>query len=108
MRVSWILAVLVVGVALTGCLTDGDGTPGGPTPAPEFGEWIGMTGYPLVTTEQVGDIAAGARVRVSHAEFRDNAWIYTVVAEDEVTIAEATDAQLELSPDVTPGPTPTS
>ncbi|MBN1311915.1 MAG: hypothetical protein JXB30_10890 [Anaerolineae bacterium] len=82
-----------------------DVTPG-PTPIALFDDYIGM-GYLLITTEQVGNIAAGTRVRISHGIPQYNGWLYAIVAQDEVSTAEAREDQLALAPDVTPGPSPT-
>jgi hypothetical protein len=79
----------------------------GPTPTAQFGSYIGM-GYLLMTTEQVGNIPAGARVMISHASRDENGWLYFIMAQDEVTFAEARENQLTLAPHVTPGPTPTA
>lgn len=79
----------------------------GPMPTSDF-QGAGGMGYLLMTTEQVGAIPAGARVRLSHSQFNGDAWIYVIVAEDGVTTAEARAYQITYAPDVTPGPTPTS
>jgi len=79
----------------------------GPTPVALFNAYIGM-GYSLVTTEQVGGIAAGTRVRISHGIHHYTGWLYGIVAEDGVTTAEAREDQLALAPDATPGSTPTA
>jgi len=78
-----------------------------PFPTLIYGESIGM-GYMLITTEPIGDMPAGARVRISHARFDGSQWQYYVVAEDEQTMAWASASQLTYAPDVTPGPTPTA
>lgn len=78
----------------------------GPTPIAQFESYIGM-GYLLITTEQVGNIPAGARVRISHASRDEYGWLYFIVAQDEVTTAEARDNQLTPAPYATPGPSPT-
>lgn len=77
-----------------------------PTPIAQFGSYIGM-GFLLMTTEQVENIPAGMRVRISYASRDDIGWIYFIVAQDEVTSAEARDDQLTLAPYATPGPSPT-
>lgn len=87
-------------------LTYAPGVTPGPTPTALFGSYIGM-GFLLMTTEQVGNIPAGARVRISHASRDDNGWIYFIVAQDEVTMAEAREHQLTVAPYATPGPSPT-
>lgn len=78
-----------------------------PTPTAVFGSLIGMGGYPLVTTEQVGSLQPGTRVRISSALFDGQGWLYQIVAMDERTIADARERQLAYAPDVTPGLTPT-
>jgi hypothetical protein len=78
-----------------------------PLPTLMYGDSIGM-GYVLVTTEPIGDMPAGTRVRISHAQFNDSQWQYYVVAEDEQTMAWATASQLTYAPNMTPGPTPTA
>jgi hypothetical protein len=78
-----------------------------PTPTAVYGDGIGI-GYVMVTTEQVGPIPAGARVRVSHAWYDGSSWIYAIMAEDEVSYAEARTWQLAYAPGYTPGPIPTA
>jgi hypothetical protein len=78
-----------------------------PTPTAAYGDGIGI-GYVLVTTEQVGPIPAGVRVRISHAWYDGSSWIYAIMAEDEVSYAEAHTWQLAYAPDFTPGPPPTA
>jgi hypothetical protein len=86
-------------------------TPESPTPTPVptliYGESIGM-GYMMITTEPIGDMPAGTRVRISHAQFDGSQWQYYVVAEDEQRMAWASASQLTYAPNVTPGPTPTA
>ena len=83
-------------------------SPGAPTPTPSLRAYIGASGYSLVTAESIGDIPAGAWVRISHAYFDGRDTVYGIVAEDERTTAEARERQLILSPDAVPGaPTPT-
>ncbi len=79
-----------------------DVTPG-PTPTPAFGAYIGLAGYPLLTTEDVGPIPAGSRVRLSASRFDGRSTLYDVVMQDERRAAEARQDQLVLAPDVTPG-----
>ena len=79
--------------------------PATPTAAYQYG--IG-SGYVMVTTEQVGAIPAGVRVRISHAWYDGSSWIYAVMAEDEASYAEARSWQLAFAPDFTPGPIPTA
>ena len=83
-----------------------DVTPG-PTPTAQFGSSIGM-GYRFVTTEDVGPIPAGARVGIGSAWFDGTDWVYSIVAEDGRTTADARGSQLAYAPNVTPGPTPTA
>jgi hypothetical protein len=80
-----------------------DVTPG-PTPTAVYGSWIGSGGY-LRTTEQVGAIPAGARVRIGSAWFDGFDWVYQVVAEDGYTTAEVRTYQLAY--DTLPVYTPT-
>jgi hypothetical protein len=86
-------------------------TPQSPTPTPVptliYGESIGM-GYMMITTESIGDLPVGTRVRISHAQFDGSQWQYYVVAEDEQRTAWAYASQLTYAPNVTPGPTPTA
>ncbi len=77
----------------------------GPTPTFAFS---GASGYVLITLTQVGDIPAGASVRVSHSWYDGTTWIYYIVAQDTQREAEARQDQLAYAPDVTPGPTPTA
>jgi hypothetical protein len=78
-------------------------SPATPSAAYQYG--IG-TGFVMVTTQQVGAIPMGARVRISHAWYDGTGWIYGIVAEDDETYAEAREWQLSFAPDVTPGPIP--
>jgi hypothetical protein len=80
-------------------------TPGAPTPTAGL-QGAGM-GYRYVTTEQVGDIPAGTSVAVSMMWMRENVWVYGIVTESGL-YGEAHESQLRLSPDITPGPTPTT
>jgi hypothetical protein len=64
-------------------------------------------GYVLITTVQVGSIPAGTNVRIGGMWY-DGVWHYTIVAEGEQLQAEATEDQLAVAPDITPGPTPIS
>ncbi len=82
-----------------------DYTPG-PTPMMQFGSSIGM-GYLMITTTAVGDIPANTRVRISHASYDGQGWLYFIVAEDEVRTGQARENQITYAPNVTPGPTPT-
>src|SRR5574341_2176418 len=86
-----------------------DSPTGGPLPTPTaaFGSLIGLGGYPLITTEQVGSIPPGTRVRISSALFDGQGWLYQIVAIDEQTMADAREHQLAYAADFTPGPTPT-
>jgi hypothetical protein len=72
-----------------------DVTPG-PTPTAVYDDFIG-TGYALRTTERVGSIPAGARVRISAGWFDGFGWMYDIVAEDGTT-AQARTAQLVVDP----------
>lgn len=83
-------------------------TPLIPTPTAHFNSSIGVSGYPLITTEQVGVIPANTRVRVSSAYLGMEGWIYTVVMVDEKTAADAKESQLAYAPGIEPGPTPTA
>jgi hypothetical protein len=87
-----------------------DVTPG-PTPTAYFGALIG-SGISLRTTEQVGAIPAGTRVRIGSAWFDGMDWYYSVVAEDGFTTAEARTSQLTYDtlpvPAYSPTPTPTA
>jgi hypothetical protein len=78
----------------------------GATPTAGFDSALRDGGYVLVTNEQVGNIAAGTEVRISHATFTGTSWIYTVVARDGSTVADAYEYQLRYAPDITPGATP--
>lgn len=79
-----------------------------PTTTMAFSGEIGSSFF-MVTTEQVGAIPAGTRVRISHAMMRTSGqWVYVIVAQDETTIAEAFEWQLTYAPGVTPGMTPTA
>jgi hypothetical protein len=80
-----------------------DITPGAPTPTAAFQYAIGMGAYNLLLKEAVGPFPAGTRVRVSHAWFTGTEWRYFVVAQDEVTSAEVSEAVLQYAPEVTPG-----
>jgi hypothetical protein len=82
-----------------------DEIPGAPTPTAGL-QGVGM-GYRYVTTEQVGDIPAGTEVAISMMWIRANVWVYDIVTESGIH-AEAFESQLRLSPDITPGPTPTT
>jgi hypothetical protein len=85
-----------------------DVTPNAPIPTGVYDSFIGMGGYPVVTTEQLDEIPAGTRVRISHSELHYTGWLYVIVAEDERRIASGVRSdQLTLAPDVTFGPTPT-
>jgi hypothetical protein len=77
------------------------------TPTAAYGDGIGI-GYVLVTTEQVGPIPAGARVRISHAWYDGSSWLYGIMAEDEVSYGEARTWQIAYAPGYTPGPIPTA
>jgi hypothetical protein len=83
-----------------------DVTPG-PIPPAAYGAAIGM-GYLMVTTDQIGAIPAGTRVRISHAWHDGYRWMYYIVTQDEHTTADAYEWQIAYAPDVTPGPTPTA
>jgi hypothetical protein len=76
----------------------------GPTPTALYGSSIGM-GYALITTEPVGPIPAGAQVRIGSAWFDGTDWVYSIVAEDGQTTADARQWQLTYAPP--PAPTPT-
>ncbi len=79
----------------------------GPIPTSVFNNYPG--GYPLITLEQIGQIPANSRVRISHSWYDSiDGWIYVIVAQDEQTTAEAHEYQLMFAPGVTPGPTPTA
>lgn len=65
-------------------------------------------GYVLVTTVQVGDIPAGTNVRIGGMRYDGSVWHYQIAAEGEQLFAEATQDQLAVAPDITPGPTPTA
>jgi hypothetical protein len=80
-----------------------------PTPTAVFDLALRSGGYDLMTTEQVGDIPANARVRINSAQFDGSQWLYDVVAKDGQTRGLAYDYQLQYAPGVTPGaPTPTA
>ena len=49
---------------------------------------------PPPTTEQVGAIPTGTRVRISHAWYENSGWIYAIMSEDETTFAEAHEWQI--------------
>lgn len=77
------------------------------TPTAAYGGSIGMSGYNLMTTEQVGAIPAGTRVRIGSAYFTGTEWMYQISTQDEQTTAEAREAQLAYAPpDVAPTETP--
>ena len=84
-------------------------TPGAPTPTAGFHGYMGMNNYPALTKEQIGDIPANTRVRVSVGHFDGREWIYQVVMENETTFAEARQSQLEFAAGFPPEgiPTPT-
>lgn len=79
----------------------------GPTPAAAYQSAIGM-GYIMFTTDQVGAIPVGTRVRISHATYDGYGWLYYIVTQDGQEVVEAHEWQLSYAPDVTPGPTPTA
>jgi hypothetical protein len=79
--------------------------PATPTAAYQYG--IG-SGYVMVTTDQVGAIPPGTRVRVSHAWYDGSSWLYGIMADDDLTYAEAREWQIAYAPDYTPGPPPTA
>lgn len=84
-----------------------DYVPYAATPAAQFSNYIGMSGYNLVTTQQVGNIAPNTRVRVSSAYYDGYHWHYTIVSEGEAANADALDSQLTYAPGTTPNaPTP--
>ncbi|NWG76282.1 MAG: hypothetical protein HXY24_17045 [Rubrivivax sp.] len=64
------------------------------------------SGYLFITTEAVGSIPAGARVRIGSAWFDGIAWVYTIVTEDGRTTAEARESQLTYALPATATPTP--
>jgi hypothetical protein len=77
------------------------------TPTAAYGGSIGMSGYNLMTTEQVGAIPAGTRVRIGSAYFTGSEWIYQIATQDEQTTADAHESQLAYAPpDVAPTATP--
>ncbi len=76
------------------------------TPTARFDQAGG--GYVLITTVQVGDIPAGTNVRIGGMWYDGSLWHYQIAAEGEQLFAEATEDQLAMAPDITPGPTPTS
>jgi putative zinc finger protein len=82
---------------------------GTPTPSPsDLSSMIGM-GYVFITTENVGAIPSGSRVRISSATQDANGdWLYLIVTQDEQLSAQATASELAWAYDATPGPTPTS
>lgn len=70
------------------------------------------SGFAMVTTEQVGAIASGARVRISSAWYTSGEWVYSIVDENGVS-AEARTWQIMrtgtiASPTPTPNITPTA
>jgi hypothetical protein len=74
-----------------------------------FQSEIGMGGFRMMTTEQVGEIPAGTRVRISHATQNPSGeWVYAIVPEDQATTAGAFAHQLTYAPGVIPGATPTA
>jgi uncharacterized protein YgiM (DUF1202 family) len=83
-----------------------DFTPDAPTPTIAFtGGW----GFSYVTTEQVGNIPANARVAITSYTFDGYEWIYQIITEDNQTTADARQSQLAYAPGTNPvGPTPTS
>jgi hypothetical protein len=100
--IGWLYVVVMedertIGEAYEWQLTYAPGVTPGPTPTAEFdgGLWAG---YGLVTTTQVGNIPAGARVRIGGAWFDGYGWRYTIVMEDEQTVAEARASQLAYAP----------
>jgi hypothetical protein len=79
--------------------------PGQPTPTMGFSDYLGMGVDWFITREQVGNIPANTRVRLSSAYFDGYDWVYTIYWETES--AEARQSQLAWAPDATPGaPTP--
>lgn len=68
------------------------------TAAGALGGYVGMGGYPLITTEAVPPVDAGARVRISHVYVAGDTLLYGIVAEDEQTIAMAREDQLAVAP----------
>ncbi|MBN2472412.1 MAG: hypothetical protein JXN59_16925, partial [Anaerolineae bacterium] len=72
-----------------------------PTPAARFGDLIGY-GYDLVTTAPVGELAAGSRVRISHAYYTRTGWIYGIVSYPNEVSAEAAEHQLRYDRLITP------
>jgi uncharacterized protein YraI len=77
------------------------------TPTAAYGGSIGTTGYNLMTTEQVGAIPAGTRVRIGSAYFTGSEWIYQIATQDEQITADARESQLAYAPpDVAPTATP--
>ncbi|MBZ0277679.1 MAG: zf-HC2 domain-containing protein, partial [Anaerolineae bacterium] len=80
--------------------------PPGATPIAQFAGFIGG-GYTLMTTETVGNLASGTRVRISHAWYDGISWIYFVVAPDETHSAEVRESQLTYASDTnSANPTP--
>jgi hypothetical protein len=78
------------------------------TPTALFNNSIGMSQYNVITLETVGPIPANTRVRISSAYYTGTEWMYTVVAADEISFADARQSQLQYAPEVTPNlPTPT-
>ncbi len=72
--------------------------PAGAPPAGAFADYVGVDGYPMVTTEAVPPVDAGARVRISHIYIEGETLLYGIVAEDEQTIALAREDQLAVAP----------
>jgi uncharacterized protein YraI len=77
------------------------------TPTAAYDGSIGMSGYNLMTIEQVGAIPAGTRVRIGSAYFTGSEWIYQIATQGEQTTADARESQLTYAPpDVAPTATP--
>jgi hypothetical protein len=78
------------------------------TPTPRYADNLGVGGYSMITLEQVGQIPAGTRVRLSTAQWNGSTWIYTIATQNDQLYAEAREDQIDYMPGVTPGPTATS
>jgi hypothetical protein len=68
---------------------------------------IGMGGYRLIITENVGIIPAGTRVHISHARLDWGEWWYVIADEREQGFVEVRQWQLAYAPGIQPGATPT-